>query len=213
MGTRPPNDRDLIRLHWPVELRPAFDALFAIDDALADIAAGARDPALAAIKFAWWREQLIALDSNPPPAEPRLQAVAAELLPRGISGADLSRLEEPWALLLHNDRQDVFMKGVAERGLRLFELAAQLLGISMTDQLEHSAQSFAAADLGRRGILDLVPLTLGRSRVRAPRKARPLSLLEALARRDMRRGGPPFEPEGTPARAWALLRHRMTGRF
>ena len=30
-------DRDLVRLYWPVALRPAFDALFGIDDALGDV--------------------------------------------------------------------------------------------------------------------------------------------------------------------------------
>jgi hypothetical protein len=29
----------------------------------------------------------------------------------------------------------------------------------------------------------------------------------------VRRGGPPFEAEGTPGRAWVLLRHRLTGRY
>ena len=30
-------DRDLVRHHWPVELRPAFDSLFAIDDVMAEV--------------------------------------------------------------------------------------------------------------------------------------------------------------------------------
>jgi hypothetical protein len=114
-------------------------------------------------------------------------------------------------MLLYKE-QDLFMRGATQRGSRLFELAARLLGIRMSDQLENSAQSFAAADLGRRGILDLVPLKLGRAKVRVARNIRPLTVLAVLARRDMR-SGPPFESEGTPARAWALLRHRMTGRL
>ena len=207
-----PTDRDLVRLHWPVALRPAFDALFAIDDAMAEVVARSTEPTLAAIKLAWWRESLEKLDREPPPPEPRLQAAARELLPRGLSGAALSSLEEPWALLLMKDQQAVFMRGVALRGPVLFELAARLLGVTL-DDLGDSAQSFAAADLGRRSILDLAPLKLRRSKVRSPRKARPLTMFGALARRDMRTGGPPFEPEGTPGRAWALLRHRLTGRL
>ena len=82
-------DRDLVRLYWPVELRPAFDALFGIDDALAEVVATATQPALGAIRLAWWREALERLDASPPPPEPRLQAAATELLPRGISGATL----------------------------------------------------------------------------------------------------------------------------
>jgi hypothetical protein len=34
-----------------------------------------------------------------------------------------------------------------------------------------------------------------------------------LAARDLRRGGPPFEPEATPGRAAALIRHRLFGRL
>ena len=41
---------------------------------------------------------------------------------------------------------------------------------------------------------------------------RPLSALAALAIRDCRRGEP-FEAEGTPGRAAAMLRHRFTGRL
>ncbi len=208
-----PTDRDLVRLYWPAELRPAFDALFAIDDAMGDVVAKTTEPALAAIKLAWWRERLEELDAGRVPAEPRLKAAAKQLLPRGVTGADLAELEESWALLLQADNRKVFMQGVARRGPPLFTLAARLLGVAMTEDMESAAQSFAAADLGRRGIFDLVPLRLGRSQGKVPRRARPLTALQALARRDMRHGGPPFEPEATPARAWTLLLHRLTGRI
>lgn len=199
-------------MYWPAEVRPAFDALFDLDDALGSVVARATEPALAAIKLAWWRETLEKLDREPPPPEPRLQAATRELLPRGLSGADLASLEEPWRLLLMKDQQAIFMRGVALRGTVLFELAARLLGVTLDDLGDH-AQCFAAADLGRRSIFDLVPLKFGRSKVRVPRSARPLSMFAALARRDMRSGGPPFEPEGSPGRAWALLRHRLSGRL
>jgi 15-cis-phytoene synthase len=205
-------DRDLVRLHWPVALRPAFDALFDIDDALAEVVERATEPTLAAIKLAWWREQLEKLDTDSPPAEPRLRAAAAELLPRGIRGKDLAALGENWWLLLQTQDQLTFMRGVASRGPLLFTLAARLLGIAMDDHLDDAAQCFAAADLGRREIFDLVPLKLRRSKVRAPRESRPLTALGVLARRDMQRVRRPFEVEATPGRSWALIWHRMTGR-
>src|SRR5215211_6804297 len=93
-------DRDLVRLYWPVELRPTFDALFAIDDAMGEVIARATEPALAAIKLAWWRERLEELDEGKIPAEPRLQAAADELLTRSISGTRLAELEGGWATLL-----------------------------------------------------------------------------------------------------------------
>ena len=120
-------DRDLVRLYWPKELRPAFDALFDIDEAMGTVVARATEPTLAAIKLAWWRERLEDLDLGKVPAEPRLQAAVAELLPRGISGAELATLEDGWAALLD---QDPSLEPVARGGAKLFELAAKLLGQS-----------------------------------------------------------------------------------
>jgi phytoene synthase len=186
-------------------LRPAFDALFGIDDAMADAVLRARDPALAAIKLAWWREQLQALDHRPPPAEPRLQAAADTLLPLGISGERLSAIEDGWLPLLYADPAAAHS---SERGEIMFGLASSLLGVSVGPEV---ARIWALADLARgRGdtsLLDrgLVPVT------KAARNARPLTALAALAARDHRKGV--LEPEGTPGRAWTLLRHRLTGRY
>ena len=218
MSSQPPTrsaiaelrDRDLVRLHWQVELRPAFDALFAIDDAMADVVAGSTQPALGAIKLAWWRERLIDLDQGKVPAEPRLQAAWTQLLPRGVSGEELSDLEAGWAALLD---QSPDMASVADRGTRLFELAARLLRVEFRDEtLRVAGRMFAGASAARRGFFG-VPALGGSGRTKSPRRARPLTALAALAARDLRRGGPPFEPEGTPGRAFTILKHRVTGRL
>jgi phytoene synthase len=177
---------------------------------MADVVSRSTEPMLAAIKLAWWRERLEELDQGKVPAEPRLQAAATELLPRGITGVELATLGENWWLLLQTLDQSTFMKGVTGRGPMIFELAARLLDVPMDEHLESAAQSFAAADLGRRRIFDLVPLRLRHSKIRAPLRLRPLTALEVLARRDMRTG-PPFEREATPHRALALIWHRLTG--
>ena len=202
-------DRDLVRLYWPPELRPAFDALFGIDEAMGDVVAKATQPALAAIKLAWWRERLEELDQGKVPAEPRLLAAAAELLPRGMTGAELAELEAGWAGLLEEQPNAAL---VGERGTRLFRLAARLLNIEFGDEtIAAAGRLFATVDAGRRGLIDAVPGSHGKA-PRIAREARPLTLLAALAAHDLRRGGPPFEEEGTPRRAWILLRHRLTGR-
>src|SRR5688500_2421974 len=139
------SDRDLVRLHWPSELRPAFDALFAIDDALADVVFKASQPALGAIKLAWWRDRLIALDAGAVPAEPRLASAAADLLPRGVAGADLAELVTGWATLLDEQPQPDL---VAERGARLFGLAARLLGAS-GDPVAEAGRFWAPVALAR----------------------------------------------------------------
>lgn len=197
------SDRDLVRLHWPPELRPAFDALFGIDDALADVVGTAREPMLGAIKLAWWREALEKLDRAPAPAEPRLQAAAAELLPRGISGKALSDLEDGWAAMLEDEPD---RERLRTRGVLLFQFAARLLGQS-GEGLKAAGGLWAEVDLARRFGRPL-PKAVGLPA--APRALRPLTALAALAARDARRGA--LEPEAIPGRAWTLLRHRLAGR-
>ena len=162
-------DRDLVRLHWPLELRPAFDALFGIDDVMAEVVMSASQPALAAIKLAWWHEALELLDQAPPPAEPRLQAAAAELMPRGVSGADLAALEEGWAALL---QPTVDEQRLALRGERLFALGARLLG--GTEDVSEAGHLWSAVDLSRRMGR---PLPAGGNLPRFEPKLRPLTML------------------------------------
>jgi phytoene synthase len=192
-------------------LRPAFDALFAIDDAMAEVVLRSTQPALGAIKLAWWRERLEELDDGKVPAEPRLRNAAKELLPRGVSGAALAKLEDGWATLL-DEVPDAVRAG--ERGACLFQLGARLLKRAFdTETIGTAGRLFARADLARRGLMDIGRGSSGTQLPRVPRRLRPLTALAALAARDLRRGGPPFEPEATPGRAWTLLRHRLTGRL
>ena len=146
MDEREMTDRELVRLYWPVALRPAFDALFAIDDALGEVVASASQPALGAIRLAWWRDALERLDQRPPPPEPRLQAVAAELLPRGVSGSDLARISEGWAALFEEERDP---HAIGARGEALFAAGATLLGANHPG-LGQAGRWFALADVARR---------------------------------------------------------------
>ena len=176
---------------------------------MGSVVAKATEPALAAIKLAWWRERLEELDQGKAPAEPRLRAVAAELIPRGIGGADLAGLEAGWAALLDEQPGG---EAAAERGTLLFRLGARLLGVEFRDEtLGVAGRVFAWVDAARRGIGGL-PRPIS-ARLKIPGPARPLTTLAALAARDLRNGGPPFEPEATPGRAWTILKHRLTGRI
>jgi 15-cis-phytoene synthase len=198
-------DRDLVRLYWPVELRPAFDALFAIDDALGAVVASSTQPALGAIRLAWWRDALERLDVSPPPPEPRLQAVARELLTRGVSGAALARIAEGWAALFDEVRDAA---AIGARGEALFAAGARMLGNDDL-QVTEAGRYFALADVARRGLSPILPVPIRPFRFH--RAVRPLTALARLAVRDLR-NGEPLEPEATPARAMALLAHRWSGR-
>ena len=211
----------MVRLYWPADLRPAFDALFAIDDAMADVVARSTEQRLAAIKLAWWRERLEDLDDGKVPAEPRLQAAARELLPRGVSGGELAELEDGWlARLRTEDCGDDEIEEFQPRGRRFFSLAARLLG-GWHDPLADAGAAWALADLARRGVnwptrthllLHAGFLVEAVDNYRFPRRLRPLTMFSALARRDAVQK-PQLEPEATPGRALALLRHRLTGRI
>ena len=196
-------DRDLVRLYWPVELRPAFDALFAIDDAMGDVVARATEPALAAIKLAWWRERLLELDEDKMPAEPRLRAAGEELLARGVAGSELAKLEEGWAEMLAPQPDS---ERALRRGDCLFAIGATLLGAEYSP-LMGAGRLYAAGDMTRRGLG--MPAVVITEFPRFSRRLRPLTALAVLAMRDLFR----LEPEATPGRALALLRHRLTGRI
>ena len=176
---------------------------------MGDVVAKATEPALAAIKLAWWRERLEELDEDRVPAEPRLQAAAAELLSRGLSGASLAELEEGWAALL-DQRPD--NERVLARGARLFAMAANLLGAA-DPLIETAGRLYGRQSASRRGFA--LPPSGDEPRSlaghRFAHRLRPLTALAALAARDARRGRA-MEPEGTPGRALALVRHRLTGR-
>ena len=204
-------DRELALLHTPPRVRPALAALFAIDSAMEDVVARSTEPTLGRIKLAWWREQLEALDSKPAPAEPRLQAAAAHLVPIGITGAEVANLELGWAALLDEpiDFSTVWLRGVA-----LFQLGAKLLGASdpHLDAAGILVGLASAARIGREPPGDLV-VTISTS-VRGevmPRGLRCISGLARLAVRDLRRGAP-YEPEGSRTRVFQFLVHLWTGR-
>jgi phytoene synthase len=182
--------RELALQAAPAEVRPALRALWNIDFAFADVVSTTLTLQLGAIRLAWWRERLEELDAGKgPPAEPRLQAVAATLIPAGVSGAELSRLEYCWlALLTPFPWDDAVADAVAERGAILFGIAARLLGHEPTE-VEHFGVLWSLADvaggcsdeqsrnlLGKRAKSKIA--TLAEERV--PRELRPLMMIVFL---------------------------------
>lgn len=203
----PLRDRDLVRLYWPVELRPAFDALLAVEDALLDVAATSTQPALGAVRMAWWRDALERLDRGPPPPEPRLAACAAELLPRGVRGSALAQVAEGYAALF-DEQPD--RAAIEEAGAVLFRCGAVLLG-KQDRVLAEAGGLHALGRVHRLGLLAYLPDW--RTRIpthRFARRLRPLTALAALGARDLRRGQA-IEHQATPRRALTLISHRLTG--
>ena len=166
-------------------------------------------PALGAIRLAWWREALERLDTNPPPPEPRLQAAASELLTRDLTGTMLAGLEDGWATLL-DEEPDI--QRIGARGAKLFKLGATLLGAS--DPKLDPAGRLYSVELVKRKQLAAVSYPTAEIHMlaghRFQRRVRPLTALARLAARDVKHA-PRVEPEATPGRAAALLSHRLFG--
>lgn len=194
-------EQELALTHTPARVREALRALFEIDAAMGDVVARSTDQALGRIKLAWWREQLQALDDSPPPAEPRLTAVAVHLLPLGINGADIAELETGWSTLLD---PEIDPELIADRGKALFRIGGRILG-SRDAMLEEAGRYYALASVGRRGfpeLLDPAERCLARLRGhRFDRRARPLTMLARAAARE----------GSNRSVALAMLAHRWSG--
>ena len=198
----------------PRELRSAFKALWNLDLAFADVVATSSDPRLGAIRLAWWRERLEELDgSKKAAAEPRLRAVANELLPHGVGGKELSRLEDAWLPLIEpfpwGEAQAL---GLRLRGHILFGIGAQVLGGDPRDA-EPAGEVWSLID-GAGHCSD--PQSRERlveeaAKVGTPNRAasriRPLTILTVLAVSDV------LNPSSGVARGMVAAGHRLTGRF
>jgi phytoene synthase len=207
-------ERQLILSYAPAEERSALALLLSLDDLLGVIARTTRDVLIAQMRLTWWYHALVALDTTAPPAEPLLRGLAAELIPRGVSGSDLARLVGGWETLLEDEPS---LEVIAEeRGAVLFAAAATLLGAPLPSvaagpgwALSEVAVHSLDPALARRARND------ARSRLdrimdaRWPASLRALGALALLARFDVSATPPPVAgPRRTARLAW----HRVTGR-
>lgn len=213
-------DLGLALTYASVRERAPLAALFAIDRAMGDVVRTTREPLLGPVRLAWWRERLEDLDGGiSAPGEPRLVAVERHLLPRGVSGSDIAAIETGWLRLFDPFPWSVeTSEAIWFRGNLLFGLAAKVVAVkdariqaagglwAFTDAARH------CSDVRSRAMLLEQARTFARRLAgeKFPTALRPLSALAAVSIRDCRRGEP-FEAEGTPGRAAAMLRHRFTG--
>jgi phytoene synthase len=211
-------DRILALSYVNARVRPALEALWSLDAALAAVLSSGRDPLLSQIKLAWWRDALEALDRAPSPAEPALEGIARHVLPRGISGTELAGMERGWTLLLTPDplTPEELATYAAARGGLLFTLSARLL-CRVGDYVATGGEAWALIDLARHSGSEVdaeAALAAARSRPPGhwPSRLRPLGMLAALARRDAEPGRPRWEEQGAPGRMLRMLHHRFTGR-
>ncbi|HEX4738333.1 MAG TPA: squalene/phytoene synthase family protein [Allosphingosinicella sp.] len=209
-------DRVLALSYVPAARRPALEALWRLDVALGAVLAGGREPMISRIKLAWWREALEKLDRERAPAEPVLQALAAHVLPAGVTGAELAELVEAWEVLLSSEplTPEELALYAAARGRLLFLYSAGLLG---GEGPAGAGERWALVDLARHSNEADAEAAIAAARAQPPTerwpvRLRPLGMLAALAARDAEPGGPRWELQGAPARMLRMLRLRLTGR-
>jgi phytoene synthase len=215
-------DRTLALAYVPALHRPAVEALWRLDAALASVLSTGKEPLISQIRLAWWREALETLDSDGAPSEPVLRGLAAHVVPAGISGAELSAMEAGWAVLLSAEplsEADLALYASARGGL-LFRHTARLLGeASPEPAVEAGGAAWALIDLARHST-DAADAEAAAAAAAAgaaqpsrwPPRLRPLGMLAALARRDAEPGRPRWEPQGAPPRMLRMLRHRLSGK-
>ena len=123
-----PPPANLAVAYTPVAFRAAFSVLLQLDARFADIVRKAREPMIAQIKLAWWRDAFAAEPALRPKGEPLLQALGAcgDVFPPSA----LEDLVSAWELLLGEGEwaaQDV-EKHAALRGRAIFGSYAAWIG-------------------------------------------------------------------------------------
>ncbi len=175
----------------PARNRFAYETLFALDHRLNQIVAGTREPRLAAIKLAWWRDQLEGLATSPDTADPLLIACRQVLRTNPVSGAQLGEFAEGWAMMLSPDLDDDDgLRTIAlHRGAMLFAAISACVGAPSPDD---AGRAYALADIMRASPdadvrIRVATMIAALPRARLANSLRPLTLLAHWARIDARR--------------------------
>lgn len=188
------------------EARPALAALFALDAMLGKLARGTRDPLVAQMRLAWWREALAALDARAVPGQPILGALRA-----AGQGAALTPIVDGWEALVAGE----VAAHARARGGTLFAAAARVLGAT-GDPAAAAGEAWALADLAvsspDRDVAARARAEAARAMVavhghRWSRAGRPLGALALIAAMDLE-----GRAIGSPARVARLVKLRLTGR-
>lgn len=170
----------------PRDARGPNLALFALDSRLSGIVRAAREPALAQIRLAWWRDRLRARPEDWPRGEP----VLAALTGWSDHARGLEALVDGWEELLGEPTAEGFERFAGGRAASWRALASMLGADAEDSAIDRAGQGWALADLAAHlshsSECELAANLLAAQEagaVRLPRALRPLAVLYALARR------------------------------
>lgn len=211
-------ERWLSTLWAPAPARAALVALHAYDVEQQRIVADAREPLLAEIRLAWWREQLEALSlGRLAPPQPLLRALRHQARTRAVDLAALTALEEGLLPLLTPGPLDLLAIARARGGPLFRALLTAILGRPPTARESADAQAagtrFALSRLWHGG------WGVAADRIAAAGRPAPppppdgplpaaLRVLDALAADDLARlaAGQALAPAGSATRQWRMLK-------
>jgi len=191
------------RLHWL--------ALLTLDARLAQVVRTAREPMLAQLRLAWWRDRF---DGNPadwPKGEPLLASLAAW---DGEVGG-LVPLVDGWeALLGEAPLASSALEEFAEGRAKAAGVLARTIGADAVTA-DGLSRSWALADLALHTShpderAEAARLLAGTAAPRAPADLRPLAILAGLSARAVRQGR--GEALSGPGALFAAIRIGLTGR-
>lgn len=199
----------------PSRVRPLHLALFALDARLATIAASPREPMLAQIKLAWWRDRLNQPAEQWPRGEPLLELLAKWNEER----RELNALTDAWeALLIAEPIGQPDIAGLGEaRGAAFAALARQCGAGEWAEAARQVGRSWSLADLSA-GTAEAAPLAGSAAPAasqispvhRFPKSLRPYMVINELTNRAIERQPPAFF--GSPLDLLAAIRIGLLGR-
>lgn len=211
-----PVPQRLALAYAPLATRPAAHAAFMLDARLGRFVAQAKEPMVAQLRLAWWRDQLNAPAAARALGDAVLDALsdhwgdAITLLVPVVDGWEQLLAEPP----LPEDALFAFSDGRAT----LFDALAARADISASPEISDAGRLWALADHAARSsdeeerafIVSAASAACSALPPRLPRNLRHLTILAQLAHTSLRRGGAPFMSKRRDA--LRIMRLGMFGR-
>jgi len=191
LETLPPAQR-LAAAYAKGEARARLLGFLALDARLAGIVRNSREPMLAQLRLAWWREQLSGDLAAAPAGEPLLELLKGWQGDRDV----FALLVDGWEGLTGDAPLPMAaFEALAEGRARVFSATGEDAGTS--GSALRMGRNWALADLGarlshpeEREAVRALALRQDWSQARLPRGLRPLAMLHGLAARNLAAGAP-----------------------
>ncbi len=191
-------DHLLSLAYAPAQSHRRWQAIFAVDAHLAQITVQAREPMVARIKLAWWREQGFSGAGQANDLAPEIELLS-DILPALIT------LAGAWDECLAGEDEAAMAYGLA-----LFEACAGSCGQELQVDQKNAAKAWGLAAQAR--MMDQAALLARAANLfeqapksRFPASLRPLSILVTLARVDARKSWASLSRFGSPRRMVSAL--------